>query len=326
MKKNIIITGGTGLVGCAINEIIKELKYKSYQYLDNDLLKKYNFIFLNSKICDLKDYEKTKKFFNESKPEYIIHLAANVGGLFKNMKYPVEMLQDNIEINSNVLKCGHEIGVKTIVSCLSTCIFPDKITYPISENNLHNGPPHNSNYAYAYAKRILEIQSRTYRDQYNDNFITIIPTNIYGENDNYNLDNAHVIPALIHNCFLSKKNNEKFVIKGTGKPLRQFIYSKDLAKLILWTLFNYKDTDPLILAPNEEDEISIKQVALEIAKQMNNTDNIVFDSNFSDGQFKKTASNKKLLNLLPEFKFTKFSEGIKKNIKWFNENYPNLRK
>ena len=229
-------------------------------------------------------------------------------------------------MNNQVLETALKYGVENLVSILSTCIFPDKITYPINEDNLHNGPPHNSNYAYAYAKRILEIQSRTYRDQYNDNFITIIPTNIYGEYDNYNLDNAHVIPALIHNCYLSKKNNEKFIIKGTGKPLRQFIYSKDLAKLIIWTLDKYDKKDSIILSVNEKDEVSIEHVAQLIAKCFDYEDNLTFDTKFSDGQYKKTACNKKLMNLIGDFNFTTIDIGIKDSVKWFIKNYEKCRK
>ena len=128
-------------------------------------------------------------------------------------------------MNDNVLSCSHKYGIKKVVSCLSTCIFPDKTTYPINETMLHNGPPHLSNDAYAYSKRMLEVQSKAYQEQYGDNFICVIPTNIYGENDNYNLENAHVIPALIHKCYNAKKNNKKFIVCGTGSPLRQFIYS-----------------------------------------------------------------------------------------------------
>ena len=151
----------------------------------------------------------------------MLYMAACVGGLFKNMNNKVDMLEKNISINYNVIKCCHDFKVKKCISCLSTCIFPNDTSYPINENMLHNGPPHESNYTYSYAKRFLEIHSRAYRDQYNDNFISIIPTNIYGPNDNFNLEDSHVIPGLIHNCYLSKQNNKDFIVRGTGRPLRQ---------------------------------------------------------------------------------------------------------
>lgn len=191
---------------------------------------------------------------------------------------------------------------------------------------LHLGPPHHSNDAYAYAKRMLEIHSQAYQEQYDKNFICVIPTNIYGENDNFHLEEAHVIPALIHNCYLSKKNNKKFVVRGTGKPLRQFIYSKDLAKLIMYTLENYQQKDSLILSVSEKEEVSIKYIAEQIASNFDYQHMIEFDTSYSDGQFKKTADNSKLLNLINDFKFTSIEKGLKESIDWFLKNYSTCRK
>ena len=216
--------------------------------------------------------------------------------------------------------------VKKVVSCLSTCIFPDKTTYPINESMLHNGPPHTSNDAYAYAKRMLEIHSKAYQEQYGDNFVCVIPTNIYGPHDNYSLEDGHVIPALIHRCYLNKHNNEKFMVRGTGKPLRQFIYSEDLARLIMWVLEKYEDKESIILSVGEKDEVSISDVARNIAKAYNYEHMIEFDSSFSDGQFKKTADNNKLMNLYGDYKFISIENGIKRSVKWFIENYEKCRK
>ena len=171
MVEKILVTGGTGLIGKAIQNISKNYDYK--------------FIFIGSNDCDLTNYNDTFNFFDFIKPDYVLHLAACVGGLFKNMNNKVEMYEKNILINNNVLKSCHLLNVKKVISCLSTCIFPDKTSYPIDESMLHDGPPHNSNDAYAYAKRMLEIQSKAYQQQYNKNFICIIPTNIYGPYDNY---------------------------------------------------------------------------------------------------------------------------------------------
>jgi GDP-L-fucose synthase len=312
MSKKILVTGGSGLVGQAIQSI---------KYIYN----KYTFIFLCSKDCDLTNLIETQKLFEKERPDYVIHLAACVGGLFKNIKYKVDMYEKNILINYNVLKCCHDYKVKKVVSCLSTCIFPNETTYPINETMLHNGPPHNSNDAYAYAKRMLEIQSKAYQDQYGDNFICVIPTNIYGEHDNFSLEDGHVIPALIHKCYLAKKNKEKFVVCGSGKPLRQFIYSIDLARLIMWSLLEYNEKDSIILSVGEKDEVSIKQIAMEIAKQLNYEYMVEFDESYSDGQFKKTADNSKLMRL-KNFSFTKIEEGIKRTNEWFIKNYSNCRK
>lgn len=309
---NILVTGGNGLVGSALKEIKNEYKY--------------NFIFLSSNDCDLTNYTSTYNFFKYCKPDYVIHLAANVGGLYKNMEQKVEMLEKNILINFNVVKCSHEFKIKKLISCLSTCIFPDNISYPINEYMLHDGKPHDSNFAYAYTKRMLDIHSRVYREQYGDNFICIIPTNIYGKHDNYNLDDAHVIPSLIHKCFLAKKNNEQFIIKGSGTSLRQFIYSTDLAKLIMLCLEKYDKTDNIILSVSEKDEVSIEFIAREIANIFDYNENIFFDKTYSDGQYKKTVDNSKLLDLFENFEFTDIKKGLNESVKWFIENYDNCRK
>ena len=299
-----LVTGGSGLVGKAIYKIKPE------------------YIYLSSKDCDLTNYEMTYDVFKKYNPTHVIHLAAYVGGLYKNMNQKVEMLEKNTLININVLKVCHELNINNVISCLSTCIFPDKTTYPIDENMLHDGRPHISNDAYAYSKRLLDTLSKSYREEYNRNYTCIIPTNIYGENDNYSLEDGHVIPALIHKAHLAKNNNEPFIIKGTGKPLRQFIYSQDLAQLIVWCLENYNDIDPIILADSKE--YSIKEIGEIIAENFN-IDNIQFDTSFSDGQYKKTASNQKLLSLL-DFEFTDINIGLQKSCKWFIDNYENCRK
>jgi len=309
---NILVTGGSGLVGKAIESI------KSQYPL-------YNFYFLTSKEADLTKIEETRNKFKELNPSMVIHLAACVGGLFKNINNKVDMYEKNILINLNVLKVCHELGVSKLVSCLSTCIFPDKVTYPIDESVLHNGPPHSSNDAYAYAKRMMEIHSKAYQEQYNDNFICVIPTNVYGKHDNYSLEDGHVIPSLIHRCFLAKKHEVKFTVLGTGRPLRQFIYSKDLAELIMWSLLEYKEKSSIILSVDEKDEISIAEVAYLIAKNFDYEKNIVYDASSLDGQFKKTANNRFFRSLNPEYKFTNINMGLKNSINWFINNYPNCR-
>ena len=306
----ILVTGGSGLVGKAIKKITSNY--------DHD------FVFMSSKECNLIDYNETLEYFSSIKPDYVIHLAANVGGLFKNMNHKVEMLEDNLMINTNVLKCAYLSGVKNLVACLSTCIFPDNTSYPIDETMLHNGPPHHSNDSYAYAKRLLEVQCRSYNEQYKTNYICVIPTNIYGPHDNFNLEDSHVIPGLIHQCYLAQLNETPFIVKGTGKPLRQFIYSLDLARLILIILLDSCSHGPIILSPQEE--VSISYISVLITKEINYPGEVIFDTSYSDGQYKKTVSNNKLMKLIDDFHFTPIEEGIKQTIEWFKREYPNVRK
>lgn len=310
-KPLILVTGGSGLVGHAIQEVSKDYE-------------EYDFLFLSSKDVDLRNEKDTLDYFARKKPDYVIHLAGNVGGVFKNIKYKLEMFEDNMRINMNVLRASHECKVKKVVSCLSTCIFPDKTEYPIDETMLHNGPPHWSNDSYAYSKRMLDVLSKSYRDEHGDNFICVIPCNVYGKCDNFSLEDGHVIPALIHRCYLAKRDGTDFVINGSGRPLRQFIYSEDLAKLILWTLFDYSDMESIILV--DEKEWSIREVAEMISDTFLLGERIVFDTSKEDGQYKKTASTKKLKKLYGEFDFKNKREGIREAVEWFCENYEFARK
>lgn len=331
-KPIVLVTGGSGLVGQAIKKIVYETN--AYSHLQ--------FCFASSRSADLTDPIKTNQLFENLKPTYVIHLAARVGGLYKNMNEPVQMFQDNLDINSNVIKACSKHLVAHSVYCLSTCIFPDNIPYPINEDMLHMGPPHPSNEGYAYAKRMLEVQTRLYNGvQSSTEWIMkgglkgglmtcVIPTNVYGEHDNFNLEDSHVIPGLIHKAYVASTQNEKFIVKGSGEPLRQFIYAEDLARLILYVLLKYKNRGkPLILSTPEESEISIKDVATIIAKNFG-IDAIEFDTSFSNGQYRKTASNQRLelaLNATDTpFTFTPIEEGIGKTIKWFKHNYNTARK
>jgi GDP-L-fucose synthase len=306
-KKIVLVTGGSGLVGNGIKSI------------SNDYSNLF-FNFISSKEFDLLDLQQTKNMFESIKPNYVIHLAACVGGLYKNMNNKVEMLEKNLIINYNVVKCSHDYKVEKLICCLSTCIFPDKVSYPIDESMLHDGPPHNSNDTYAYSKRMLEIHCRAYRENYGDNFICVTPTNIYGPHDNFDLEDGHVIPSLVHKCYISKEKNIDFVIKGSGNALRQFIYSSDLGKLIVEILLSNNNESNIILSVGEDEEISIKDIAIIIAKSFDYENRIVFDTNYSDGQYKKTVSNKKILEKIPDFKFINMNDGIKKTVLWFIDN------
>jgi GDP-L-fucose synthase len=306
----ILVTGGSGLVGHGIQNCKSN----------------HTIIFLSSKDCDLLSYNDTLALFKKEKPDCIIHLAGIVGGLFKNMNYKVDMLEGNLMINYNVLKSAHEANIQKVVSCLSTCIFPDQTTYPINEQMLHDGPPHFSNDAYAYAKRMLEIHSKAYQEQYGRDYVCVIPTNIYGPYDNFNLEDAHVIPALVHKCYLAKQKGEKFIVKGSGKPLRQFMHADDLGKLMLWTAENYNNRESIILSVGEKDEVSIGYVAKLIAQAFDYEENMEFEIVSSDGQYKKTADNSKLMELYGDYKFISIEDGIKGVVEWLKENYDECRK
>ncbi|KAL3311134.1 GDP-L-fucose synthase [Cichlidogyrus casuarinus] len=313
----VLVTGGTGLVGNGVRLALESEAGSKYR--------DFKFVYFGMHDCDLIDKQNTKQFFKKFSPKYVIHLAARVGGLFANMKDNHGFLMDNLNMNINVLEAAFECGVKRLVCCLTTCIFPDSIDYPISEDKLHLGPPHESNYGYSYAKRMLEVMCRSYNEKFGTEFVTFAPTNVFGPFDNYNLKSAHVLPALIHKAYLAKKQNEALEVAGSGKPLRQFIYSVDLGKLVLWMLLEYKGTNTIIFSVPESEEMSIAQVAQIVSEAMGLEAGIKITNKGADGQYKKTVSTNKLHSLYPDFKFTPFKEAVQQSCEWLSENYSMAR-
>ncbi|KAK4474212.1 hypothetical protein MN116_000022 [Schistosoma mekongi] len=241
MQTTVLVTGGSGLVG---NGIRLALENASSPLKRDDE----KWIFSSSKDVDLTDSGATRAYFERVRPTYVIHLAAKVGGLYANMSGNLEFFRQNMLINENVLSSSHAVGAKKVISCLSTCIFPDRASYSVDETMIHNGPPHDSNYGYSYAKRMVDIMNRGYSETYGVIYTSVIPTNIFGPFDNFDINQGHVIPGLIHKTHLAKKNNEPLIVWGSGTPLRQFIYSVDLGHLIIWTLREYNDSSPIILS------------------------------------------------------------------------------
>jgi len=308
----LLVTGANGLVGSQFNGDVVQI---------------------TSKICDLRNTKDTDSIFNfytdkntqgEQVVDKVIHCAAKVGGVGGNMNYKGEFFYDNIMINTNVIETARKAGVEKLVAFLSTCVFPNDVEYPLTESKIHLGPPHFSNDAYAYAKRMADVQIRAYREQYGLNYTSVVPTNIYGINDNFNIENGHVIPSLIHKCYIARETNTPLVIWGSGKPLREFIYNKDVAKLTEWVLENYNENEPIILSTSEE--ISIKDVVGMITELMNFKGEIIFDSTKPNGQYRKPSDNSKIKHYLPDFKFTPIYDGLKETIKWFESNYNKIRK
>ena len=312
----ILVTGGTGLIGKALHDFI-------YTTKNND-----EWIFFGSKECDLLNYNETLKILQTTQPDVVIHLAARVGGLYNNMNNNERMYVDNMQMNLNIVDACEKSDVKRFVAVLSTCVFPDKPpSLPLTEEMIHDGPPHYSNEGYAMAKRMLELHTRLSPME----SICLIPTNLYGPYDNFKIEDAHVIPALIHKCYVAKQANQPFKVAGSGKAVRQFLYNVDMAKIIEWAVYKYMPSSPInyesyICAPNESDEITIENVARIIATTMNYEKHLEFDTSYQEGQYKKTSSNKKLLESMPSITFSNFEEKLQTTIEWFINNYKTLRK
>ena len=298
-----VVTGGKGLVGSQFGA---------------DYLK------LSRSDADFTRRDETVDLFKKLKPEVVIHTAAKVGGLYSNMKWPADYFEQNLNINNHILEACHLAGVKKMVAFLSTCIFPDAVEYPITEEKIHLGPPHASNYGYAYAKRMLEVGVQTINQQYGRSYFCVIPTNIYGTHDNFNPEEGHVIPALIHKVYHARENKTVLQVPGDGSALREFVFAKDVAGIVERLLVEYTGSSPIIISSGEE--ISIKNVLEMIIDLMHYKGRIDWKTGFSNGQQRKPSDISKLRGVLPELTFTGLYEGLKETIGWFEANYPNVRK
>ncbi len=300
----ILVTGGTGLVGS--------------RFEGDDYIK------VGSKEINLLDQHSIDHFLSNNKISGIIHCAARVGGVKGNMTYPGEFTYENLKMNTGIIEEARKAGIKKMISFSSTCVFPDRVEYPLTPDKIHLGPPHPSNYGYAYAKRMAEIQMQSYREQYGVNYFSVIPCNIYGPSDNYNLEDGHVLPSLIHKFYLADREGSDVTIWGSGSPLREFIFSEDVAKLTRILFDNYTGGTPVIVSSGKE--ISIKELVHIIAAEFNFKDKIIWDVDKPEGQFRKPSDNSIIRSIAPDFEFTPLEEGIHKSVKWFKENYPNIRK
>ena len=309
----ILVTGGNGMIGRNLQDLIKNSKNKDIEWL-----------FPKSDELNLMVTESIDKYLLNNNVDYIVHLAANVGGLYKNLKYKVEMFRENIIMNENILYYANKYNIQNGIFCCSTCIFPDNPSkYPMTEDMIMDGNPHNSNASYAYSKRLLYFQCKNYNYQYNRKYICITPTNIYGKYDNFNLSDSHFIPALIHKFYLAEIEKSSLNISTGLNSMRQIINAYDISKIIYEMInsFNKIDYDNIILANNE---MSIVDLIKIISKSFPSITYNIIDN--EQGQIKKTCSNELFKNSFSNFEFTNIEEGIKETIEWFRSNYDNIRK
>lgn len=291
----ILVTGSNGCVGRELESICKD---------DSSL------IFLKRGDCDLLDRESTIKIWKTIQPDYVVHLAAYVPGFYNIDR--VDSFSKNVRINENVLEASHLTGVEKGIFCLSVNMFPDKPSrFPMDESMIFEGELAGAFAGYGYSKRMMALQCQNYNLQYNRKYIGLISSNIYGPHDNFK--SGRLIPNLISKFKEAKKNRTDMIINGTGEPLRQFIYSLDLAKIIKYLAKNYSGTDNIICCSDEE--ISISLLADMIGSIIGFDHEIKFDSSKPDGVAKKTMTNKHLKKIIPEFAFTSLKEGLTETIK-----------
>ena len=300
---SILVAGGKGMVGSILDFGLKPSKQE----------------------LNLTNYKQLSDYIKVNNITEIIHAAGKVGGVKANSDYMYDFFMENILMNVNIIKACKEHNIKKSTFFLSTCIFPQDAQLPLLEKDIHNGEPHYTNFGYAYAKRMLEVGSRCLKKQYGIESSCLVPCNMYGPNDNYHLENGHVIPSLIHRCYIAKKTNTDFIIWGSGKAEREFLYSGDVAKILKSIhLKNHKIPDMMTISPGIV--YSIKDVVELIIKHLKFDGKVVFDSNKPEGILKKNTDNTVFKNTFLDFTFTSLDDGLGLTIQDFIKNYNILRK
>lgn len=332
MTIKILVTGGTGLVGNGIQFALNEEKLRPVDPLQDTE----EWIFVGSKDADLTKSEEVTMLFEKHMPDYVVHLASMVGGIYKNMTQNLNFFVTNTLININVLNCCQKFNVKKIFSCLSTCIFSVGDKLPFTETSSINGDVHLSNSGYALSKRNLLTlsnffnEARRFPTEHPEDrsvgvFMSFTPCNIFGPCDNFDATEGHFIPSLVKKMYEADCDKKPLIIYGDGSTKRQFIYSLDLGKLIIWLVRNYNDEETIILSPNESEEYSVSEIVNKTTSVFNFSQDILYDTNQDNGVLSRKVSNKKLQQLYKEkqgvdFKFIPFEQAIEETMNWFVKN------
>jgi len=304
-NKRITITGGAGFLG---NHLVAKLKERGCKDIFIPLIEDY----------DLVNMDAVKKLYSDAKPDIVIHLAAKVGGIGANCDNPGKFFYDNLMMGVQMMEIGRQVGIEKFVTIGTICAYPKFTPVPFKEEDLWNGYPEETNAPYGLAKKMLLVQSQSYRKQYNFNSIFLLPVNLYGPGDNFDLKTSHVIPAVIKKCVDAvREGKDEIVVWGTGRVTREFLYVEDAAKAILLATEKYNESNPVNIGTNFE--ISIKELVILISKFTGFKGRIVWDSSKPDGQPRRRLDTTKAYK---EFGFkaeVSFEEGLRRTIKWYKE-------
>lgn len=300
----VYVAGHRGLVGSAI---LRKLESEGYT----------NLVYRSSSELDLRNPIEVDTFFKEEKIDYVFLAAAKVGGIVANNEFPADFIRDNLMIQTNVIDASYKTGVKKLLFLGSTCIYPKLAPQPLKEEYLLTGTLESTNEPYAIAKIAGIKMCESYNRQYGTKFISAMPTNLYGENDNFDLHSSHVLPALIRKFHEAKVNNSEFVeVWGTGTPKREFLYSDDLADACLFLMHNYEGNEIVNIGVGED--IAIKDLAYLVKKVTGFEGELKFDTTKPDGTPRKLVDVTKL-NSLGWKATTTLEEGLEKAYSWFLE-------
>ena len=305
-NSKVFVAGHNGLVGSAI---IRNLKQKHYQ----------NIYWIRKKNCDLRNKLEVDAYFKQSEPEYVILAAAKVGGIGGNSTYPADFIYDNLMIQTNVIDAAYRNGVKKLLFLGSSCIYPKMAEQPITEDALMTGPLEPTNDAYATAKIAGIKMCQAYRQQYGFNAISLMPTNLYGPNDNFDINNGHVLPSLIAKFHGSLEKSEHWVVKlwGDGSPKREFLHVDDLAEACVKCMQEYEDPEPINVGTGED--VTIKELAETIVDVVGYKNYYEWDTDKPNGTPRKVLNVDKIKSLGWEPKIG-LREGIESTYEWYKEN------
>ena len=284
----VLVTGGSGLVGLTLREVLPDAVY------------------IASADCDLRDETQVAALFAKHRPTAVVHLAGRVAGIYDHMRYPVQYFEENLLMNTFVLRHAYRTGVTKFIGMLSTCIYPDVLPrYPIEEADLHLGPPTPTVFSYAYTKRSFAVQIEAYNKQYGTAYNYLVPCNLYGEHDKFDAGHSHYLSDLMRKI---AQADREIVLFGSGRPLRQFMHATDLIKVIMHYLQQHVAENVNVATP---EVLSIRQMA-EIALLACGKPHlqIVFDPTKVDGQYRKDVSIAKLLTIMPDFSCMSLKAGI----------------
>lgn len=307
----IYIAGHRGLVGSAIHRKLMKDGYT-------------NLVVRTSKELDLRDKGQVDSFFKEEKPEFVFVAAAKVGGIVANNEFPADFIRDNLMIQTNVIDASYRNQVEKLLFLGSTCIYPKLAPQPLKEEYLLTGPLEPTNDAYALAKIAGIKMCQSYNKQYGTNYISAMPTNLYGENDNFDLQSSHVMPALIRKFHEAKLSNQPSVeVWGTGTPKREFLYSDDLADACVYLMNHYNDDEIINIGVGED--VSIKELAETVQRVVGFEGELKFDTTKPDGTPRKLVDTTKI-NQLGWKANVELEDGIRKAYDWFLNNTDKLEK
>ncbi|WP_336798478.1 GDP-L-fucose synthase [Exiguobacterium acetylicum] len=311
LKSKIYIAGHRGLVGSAIHRKLIKDGYT-------------NLVVRTSKELDLRDKEQVDRFFKEEKPEFVFVAAAKVGGIVANNEFPADFIRDNLMIQTNVIDASYRNQVEKLLFLGSTCIYPKLAPQPLKEEYLLTGPLEPTNDAYALAKIAGIKMCQSYNKQYGTNYISAMPTNLYGENDNFDLQSSHVMPALIRKFHEAKLSNQSSVqVWGTGTPKREFLYSDDLADACVYLMNQYNEDEIINIGVGQD--VSIKELAETVQRVVGFKGELKFDATKPDGTPRKLVDTTKINQLGWKAK-VELEDGIRKAYDWFLNNTDKLEK